>query len=185
MVVAGVAAVIAPFHLFLLAYAVLGPLHYLTEIAWLHDREFFAPSVGKRHAWLFLVAMTAGVLVYGYVASDLLGRAVSPNVEIGMFYLVFAGALVVLYVRHPVNVVAIVAIISLALAVFAGSRVYGVAAYLLVTIIHVFVFTAAFLIQGALRANRRSGYVSSLVFIVCAVATLVARTGWEVPGPRI
>src|SRR5438046_3016717 len=92
MIVACVAAVVAPFHVFLLAYAVLGPLHYLTEITWLHDRQYFAPHGGKRHAWLTLVAITAAVLAYGYISSDLLGHAVSPDVEIGMFYLVFAGA---------------------------------------------------------------------------------------------
>ena len=28
--------------MFLFAYAFLGPLHYLTEISWLHDRQYFA-----------------------------------------------------------------------------------------------------------------------------------------------
>ena len=31
-----------PFETFLFAYAFLGPLHYLTEISWLHDRQYFA-----------------------------------------------------------------------------------------------------------------------------------------------
>lgn len=39
MVVSCAAAFLAPFHLFLFAYAVLAPLHYLTEISWLRDRE--------------------------------------------------------------------------------------------------------------------------------------------------
>ena len=30
-----------PFETFLFAYAFLGPLHYLTEISWLHDRQYF------------------------------------------------------------------------------------------------------------------------------------------------
>ena len=34
-----------PFETFLFAYAFLGPLHYLTEISWLHDRQYF--SKGK------------------------------------------------------------------------------------------------------------------------------------------
>lgn len=32
-----------PFETLLLAYAVLGPLHYMTEISWLHDRNYFLP----------------------------------------------------------------------------------------------------------------------------------------------
>ena len=32
-----------PFELLLLSYAILGPVHYLTEISWLHDRRYFLP----------------------------------------------------------------------------------------------------------------------------------------------
>ena len=34
-------ALYIPFELFLFAYAVLGPAHYLTEISWLQKRRFF------------------------------------------------------------------------------------------------------------------------------------------------
>ena len=44
-------ACIVPFELFLFAYAVLGPLHYATEISWLYDRRFFAP---RKSDWLLL-----------------------------------------------------------------------------------------------------------------------------------
>ena len=37
-----IAAFIMPFEVFLFAYAFMGPLHYLTEISWLHDRQYFA-----------------------------------------------------------------------------------------------------------------------------------------------
>ena len=41
MIGACVAAYLFPFELFLFSYAVLGPLHYLTEISWLHERKLF------------------------------------------------------------------------------------------------------------------------------------------------
>tara|TARA_B110000046_G_scaffold185783_1_gene229293 strand:- start:2719 stop:4131 length:1413 start_codon:yes stop_codon:yes gene_type:complete len=34
-------AFLMPFETFLFAYAFLGPLHYLTEISWLHDKQYF------------------------------------------------------------------------------------------------------------------------------------------------
>ena len=52
IVVAGFAAYALPFELFLFSYAVLGPLHYLTEISWLHDRSYF--SHGKETPWVLL-----------------------------------------------------------------------------------------------------------------------------------
>src|ERR1700743_2134755 len=36
-------AYVLPFELLLLAYIVLGPAHYYTEISWLHDRSYFMP----------------------------------------------------------------------------------------------------------------------------------------------
>ncbi|MEI8117380.1 MAG: hypothetical protein WCH03_07560, partial [Flavobacteriia bacterium] len=42
MLITGVLSYFYPFETFLLAYAYLGPLHYLTEISWLHDRNYFA-----------------------------------------------------------------------------------------------------------------------------------------------
>src|ERR1700690_2788918 len=35
-----------PFELVLLSYVFLGPAHYLTEISWLHDRDYFLPHRG-------------------------------------------------------------------------------------------------------------------------------------------
>src|SRR5271170_3395156 len=55
MVLACAAAIAAPFQVFLFAYAVLGPLHYLTEISWLHDRNYFTRRNQARQWWLALV----------------------------------------------------------------------------------------------------------------------------------
>src|SRR5689334_4065727 len=52
MVLALIVAAVVPFELFLISYAVLGPLHYLTEISWLHDRRFFTP---RKADWVPLV----------------------------------------------------------------------------------------------------------------------------------
>ena len=41
MLISCVVALFIPFELFLFAYAVLGPAHYLTEISWLQKRRFF------------------------------------------------------------------------------------------------------------------------------------------------
>src|SRR4051812_35381772 len=56
MLLALAIAAAVPFQLFLLSYAVLGPLHYLTEISWLHDRRFFTT---RRLDWLPLVICAA------------------------------------------------------------------------------------------------------------------------------
>ena len=61
MVAACAFAFAAPFHLFLAAYAILGPLHYLTQISWMHDRHYFAPRPAARRWWLMLVGLAMTV----------------------------------------------------------------------------------------------------------------------------
>lgn len=173
MVVSGLAAFAAPFQLFLFAYAILGPLHYLTEISWLHDRDYFAPRPKARRWWLALVAMAMLVLMYGYVSNDLMQRPVSPTFEIGLTYLVFFTAPLLLWVRHPVNAVALVVVAAAGLLLFSGARAYALLAYFIITIIHVLIFTAAFVLQGALKNRSRWGMISLVVFAACVVSVFV------------
>lgn len=52
MIVSMVLAAYLPFEMFIAAYAILGPLHYLTEISWLHDRDYFSSG---RYYWPILL----------------------------------------------------------------------------------------------------------------------------------
>src|SRR5687768_11642434 len=46
-------AYILTLEVFHYSYAVLGPLHYLTEISWLHQKNYFVPKVKKFTLWVF------------------------------------------------------------------------------------------------------------------------------------
>ena len=58
------AAFMLPFETFLFAYAFLGPLHYLTEISWLHDRKYF--TKGKYD--FIVLGLIAFLITYDYFA---------------------------------------------------------------------------------------------------------------------
>src|SRR5262249_36970041 len=65
----------------------------------------------------------------------------------------------------------VVVTLSLALmGLFAGSRYFLVLAFFLATIIHVFVFTGAFILYGALRSRSAAGLLSLAVFVACALS---------------
>jgi hypothetical protein len=173
MVLACGAAVYAPFHVFLFAYAVLGPLHYLTEISWLHDRNYFTPRNAPRRWWLASVSLAIAVLAFGYISNDLLDRPVSPRFEIALVYLVFGVSAVAAFTRSRRIAIAIVAVLALILIPFGEYRSYALVAYFLVTIVHVLVFTGAFVLYGALKTRSRVALLSLLVFIACAVAAVL------------
>lgn len=185
MVIACAASIVAPFHVFLFAYAVVGPLHYLTEISWLHDRKFFTPRPRPRQTWLLLVGGTTIVMAVGFVSSDLLNRPISPALEIGMFLLVFLAAGIASYVAHPVNAIALIGVAMLVLFVFSKYPTYGIAAYLLMTIIHVFVFTGLFIVAGASKSNSTSGYLSFVAFLACAAIALIAPASQHGPTDSV
>src|SRR5580765_812180 len=58
MILALAIAYLLPFELLLLAYVVLGPAHYLTEISWLHDRSYFLPHRGIAVALVVLAVIS-------------------------------------------------------------------------------------------------------------------------------
>ena len=57
-------AIIIPFELFLFAYAILGPIHYLSEIAWLDKKNFFLKSSSQR---IFFVLMAIFVAILFFI----------------------------------------------------------------------------------------------------------------------
>jgi hypothetical protein len=178
MIVSCLLSYVFPFELFLFSYAVLGPLHYLTEISWLHDRNYFiearrARRVRARRAWLILVAVTLTVMLYGFVVEKLLKQTATPAWEIALFYLVFVSAALFMFTRRKAAGLAIVVLVLLPLVWVSDSRYYALVAFFLITIIHVLIFTAAFILFGALKSRSRSGILSLAVFAVCLASFFI------------
>jgi hypothetical protein len=178
MVVSCLLSYVFPFELFLFSYAVLGPLHYLTEISWLHDRNYFIEAgrkrqVRARRAWLILVAVTLAVMLYGFVREKVLKQQATAVWEIALLYLVFVTAFLFMFVRRKVAGLAVVVLALILLAFATDSRYYAVIAFFLVTIIHVLIFTAAFILFGALKSRSRSGVLSLTVFAVCVASFFI------------
>ncbi len=176
------AAFALPFELFLLAYAVLGPLHYLSEISWIHDKGYFIDSGGADEArgrqrkalWLVLVGVTLTVMLVGLVRERLLDSPASPVWEIGLFYLVVFAAGLLAFRINQMLAAGIAVLAGSVLILVSGSPAYGLVAFLLITIIHVLVFTAAFVLAGALRTRSRWGLASVAVYAACVASFFAA-----------
>ncbi len=153
-----VAAFIVPFELFLFAYAVLGPLHYLTEISWLHDRSYFTRG---KHDYMYLVGI--GILL---MASQYWSRM--HHLSNGMIYLAFLSALVLILVRN--NVLKIFGILLILATYKIADNFLIFFSVFLPTLIHVFVFTGCFILFGALKSRSKSGMWSFAVFLLCPLS---------------
>lgn len=163
MLLSCVLAFIIPFELFLFSYAVMGPLHYLTEIGWLHKKGYF--TTGK-YDYLFLGIL--GLLItLGYLG---ISQSIAP-VATGLVYLSFLMALVMVFIKDNTLKVICGILILFSTLMFNKYTFYETFfAVYLPTIIHVFCFTGFFILLGALKNKSRLGIFSLLVFITCAAS---------------
>jgi hypothetical protein len=177
MALSAVLAYFLPFETFLLAYAFLGPLHYLTEISWLHDRNYF--SKGK---YDFVVLLIIGVLLsYAAFANDS-----GINIDFYNWFqeanlfdklLVLALFSSILFALVKNLYVKIAAILFLFVFISgwlspenatenrSSTTVFALTS-LVPTLIHVYVFTGLFMLYGALKSRSKTGLLSVATLIL-------------------
>lgn len=152
-----------PFELVLISYAFLGPAHYLTEISWLHDRNYFTD---KKWIWVPLTVLSVVAIALNWGAWD----------NIGQTYYLFAAALslsaaFVLTKTWP-HRAAVTAGLMAAFALL--HQVYPpfilAVAFLLPTVIHIYVFTGLFILAGATKSRSVWGALSLVVFLACGLS---------------
>ncbi|MEZ5014097.1 MAG: hypothetical protein R2794_07385 [Chitinophagales bacterium] len=187
MLFSAVVAFIIPFELFLFSYAVLGPLHYLTEISWLHKRQYFSP---KKRDYVPLVLITLliaipSILSYYYEHNgerDAQGNLVMTEslnnffrfvflerTSTALIFMAFGISLIYILIKNSTQrFVGVLLVVVLAILLRMNSFIYIMFAMFLPTLVHVFLFTGAFILVGALKSKSTSGLLSILVFVGCA-----------------
>lgn len=180
MFITAVFAFYLPFETFLLAYAFLGPLHYLTEISWLHDRQYF--TKGK---YDFVPLLLIGVaLSYAAFAKDFdfnvdfYKEFVALNLFDKLIVLALFSSLLFAFVKNIV--VKIIAILFLFIFISGwlapekaaensqSTTIFALTS-LVPTLIHVYVFTGLFMLFGALKSRSKTGLLSVVAFIIVPI----------------
>lgn len=158
MIFAAAIAMMLPFELFLFVYAVLGPLHYLTEISWLHDKQYF--TKGKYDAvWLLVVGI---VLILNFFRKSI-GLEFPVGFDANLMFIALLSALIFVTVKTPLYKIG-----GILILVFASQLSHNINLFLTVfipTLIHVYVFTALFMLYGAIKSKSRVG-LWSVAFMV-------------------
>jgi len=155
-----------PYHLFLFSYAVLGPAHYLTQISWMHDRRYFAESALLAPA-MWVLSFLVILLIASSNEHTMLAQGVILSVSVGL------ALFFILPNDKMVRRLGIAAGVSLcALAACWPSLSLFIAAFL-PTILHVFVFTAAFMWLGAMKTRKKSAYASLVILLLCAATFFI------------
>jgi hypothetical protein len=90
--------------------------------------------------------------------------------------------LLVTVTRQPSARAVVLVTAAVLLGLLSVSRYYVILAFFLVTIIHVLVFTAAFVLHGALKGRSASGLISLAVFLACTVSFFLYLPAGQVTG---
>lgn len=172
MLVSVVAAFVMPFELFLLAYAILGPLHYLTEISWLHKSKYYVYS---KFDPLLLVLF--GLLATAAFFNPKFAQRVPGE---GMVYMAFVAAFFMVFIKNNWMKLAGI-LLGLLILLLVNDQLYYkiVFGVFMPTLIHVYVFTGLFIIFGALKSKSASGYLSMVFFLICGSSFLWLGTDWQ------
>ena len=145
----GLMAHFAPMELLFVSYAVLGPAHYLTEISWLHERNYFShknlfwafgfltlllfANQGATYSYVFISLLLAGVLV---LARSLVTRLVVISIGISLLYFMPQ--------YKPLIILSV----------------------LITTLIHVLVFTFLFILSGYQKRESKLDLITMILIIL-------------------
>jgi len=173
MVLSCLVAFFFPFEAFLFSYGVLGPLLYLTEIGWLHKKGYFTTG---NYDYIFLALLAFGINLGFLGLSDFFNE-----VSTSLIYLGFLAALAMVSIKNnSLKVVCIILLFAFSTAIIGDSPLYQIFfAVYLPTIIHVFIFTALFIIYGALKNKSLPGFISVIVFGICAISFFYFPVGYQ------
>ncbi len=142
MLLALAASYLVPFELLLLAYVVLGPAHYFTEISWLHDRSYYLPHRGIAAALAIIAVVAAlidnaswfGFAMWGALIVCAMLAATTSAIESMLLFMVA---------------------IALSAIMYSSGSSLAVIGILIPTLIHVSLFTLIFMVLGAYRSGSR------------------------------
>jgi hypothetical protein len=151
---------LVPFELLLLAYVVLGPAHYATEISWLHDRKYFLPQRG----------IAIGLAAVAVIAALIDNAAWFGFVMWTAFVLCALIAAATTALQTTLLFMAALVLTSIMLANGASMAVLGI---LLPTLIHVSLFTLVFMALGAYRSGQKVQWVLIGIYLAAIVAILI------------
>ena len=147
-------ALFIPFELVLLSYAILGPLHYLTEISWLKRRRFFTL---KSYDIYFIATVAVVCLLLKLPYANLI-------------YYTFGLSFILLVVSNNIyRLLAFTLLIAAGYFLLTNNLLRTIFGLYMPTLIHVYLFTGAFLLLGALKHRNVSGYLAFFTFLLCPV----------------
>lgn len=168
MFISAILAFVLPFELFLFSYAVLGPLHYLTEIGWLHKKNYYTKG---KYDFLFLSVLCALVFYFSFISTKH-SNSLVPNIILYGFL----SSLLFVFVKDNFYriVLGLLALVGIVISKTGDNYFIWIGVFL-PTIIHVLLFTWIFMFYGVLKHKSFSGYLSVAVLAMISLSFFIIK----------
>ena len=185
-----VVAYILPFELFLISYAILGPLHYITEINWIKNKSYF---VNEKY-WLTLCLILTFIVVVpalfglNFIEDNLPESWVTsidyvrPYTNMAIF-LCLVGAFIALLIKNKRIQLVLFLVFGILSYFLIDISVFNlIVGILLPTLIHVYIFTLLFMWYGVLKKESGIGgfNVVLLLLVPLIIYFLPSQENWKI-----
>lgn len=173
-------AFVLPFSLFLFSYAVLGPLHYITEINWLHQKDYF--TAHKQWIWLFvIIGLTISFPPIAHLSwfdlaskpnwlNSFVNQIVYVSDILLLSLLLLAVGLLFLKKNGQIALFFVASLILSKLIIQYIFHSFIMVGVFLPTIVHVYVFTLIFMLLGALNTKSTPAYLGLVIMVLSPIA---------------
>lgn len=174
IVVSFLLAYYLPFELFIFAYAILGPLHYFTEINWIRDKNYFVNT----KSWVYIVICTALLLSIPtlvrllnteYLESNRFLKYLAYDVSFYLNSLIFIAIVYAIahisFKKRKSQYIIIGIGFLLAILLLYIPTYHVIIGVFLPTIIHVYVFTILFMWYGHLKSKSKIGTLNLILMV--------------------
>ncbi len=173
-----------PYEMFLFSYAFLGPLHYMTEINWLKEKNYF--SKNTNWIWLFVglslvvsLPFLQRVDAFGWAqttaAKSFFDSIIQSTDEILLISLLFAIGLI--HFKNKMHL-ALFLLASIAVAIpimhFLPMISLGVMIFV-PTLIHVYLFTLLFMIYGTMNSKSKPGIIAIVLMFLVPIIIWISK----------
>lgn len=173
-----------PYEMFLFSYAFLGPLHYMTEINWLKEKNYF--SKNTNWIWLFVglslvvsLPFLQRVDAFGWAqttaAKSFFDSIIQSTDEILLISLLFAIGLI--HFKNKMHL-ALFLLASIAVAIpimhFLPMVSLGVLIFV-PTLIHVYLFTLLFMIYGTMNSKSKPGIIAIILMFLVPIIIWISK----------
>lgn len=176
MLLALALAILFPFKTFLYSFAILGPLHYLTEINWLNEKQYFT-SHNRHFKKIAVLATLIFILPFALKNESLKNLLFSNNGNEGFSQLkVLTNGILLGLIGLSLGFsiwkklypsLILMLIFGTMILFFQSNSTFLIWTGIYIpTIVHVYVFTGIFMLYGSLKSKSKIGLFNVLILLL-------------------